>query len=553
MRNLVLALTLALLATPAVAVEASIQPSSPDDIVLDSGNSYDVTQTFDGTASSGEVETYSWNLLNTDQSDTGPEAEFDFDRESSQTETVRLTVSNGSGSDVDEVTQVIHDVPNASILGDSEVDFDSNTDDTIDVTYNSDVTNEFDTPVNYNWTLDGEEKSTSDSVTISFDEPTDSEDFDLELNVTDDAGYSGTESLTVTTDNETDSSSSSSEEQQTQVSGGAGGSGGSDIESGFDETRYLSPADAGDVEEAEFDELPVTKLGIELSNDVSEIWAVQSRTLDSRPDEADSDPSGEVYEYMEFNKINVSNDDISEATFSFEVEKSWIQDNSIKEGSVTLQRYDDGWETLSTEKTGEASDAVSFEATSSGFSFFSITGEKKSPEFTIRNLSLNTTDIDPGESVKIDVEVENNGNANGSYTVSVDLPGEKLEETVELEPGGKQTVTFETSVSDEGSYDITVGDRTSNLQVGDKGSEGPDSEQSSGGFPWLISGFVLLIVLTAGGALVYHEKDIDLEGIEELKQKLTGEDADTVNFKGFGDIGLDDEDDDDSGFEYSYD
>jgi clumping factor A len=64
---------------------------------------------------------------------------------------------------------------------------------------------------------------------------------------------------------------------------------------------------------------------------------------------------------------------IRDGVIEFRVEKSWIKDNNISEALVTLQRYDEDWQPLYTEKVGEDENYVYYKAETPGYSFFAIT------------------------------------------------------------------------------------------------------------------------------------------------------------------------------------
>nr|WP_269850673.1 PGF-pre-PGF domain-containing protein [Methanosarcina horonobensis] len=67
----------------------------------------------------------------------------------------------------------------------------------------------------------------------------------------------------------------------------------------------------------------------------------------------------------------------------FKVDKEWIKNNSVNESNIALLWYDNKWEPLRTEKTGEDDNYVYFRAKTSGYSCFAIseyTGEKGTVE-----------------------------------------------------------------------------------------------------------------------------------------------------------------------------
>ncbi|RXA20948.1 PGF-pre-PGF domain-containing protein [Methanosarcina sp. MSH10X1] len=87
-------------------------------------------------------------------------------------------------------------------------------------------------------------------------------------------------------------------------------------------------------------------------------------------------PSGTVYKHVNIwigDKGAGLPTSIRNGLIEFKVEKSWIKDESINETLITLQRYDEDWQPLYTEKVREDDSYVYFEAETPGYSFFAIT------------------------------------------------------------------------------------------------------------------------------------------------------------------------------------
>lgn len=87
-------------------------------------------------------------------------------------------------------------------------------------------------------------------------------------------------------------------------------------------------------------------------------------------------PSGRIYKYVNVwvaDKIGGLPSSISNGLIGFRIEKSWITNNSINESLVTLQWYNETWETLYTKKIGEDDNYSYFTSTVPGYSFFAIT------------------------------------------------------------------------------------------------------------------------------------------------------------------------------------
>ena len=76
-----------------------------------------------------------------------------------------------------------------------------------------------------------------------------------------------------------------------------------------------------------------------------------------------------------------SSDNIDNPVVGFEVEKDWIEENEIDEGSIRLCRYSDGqWGELDTQKLSEDDTYLHFEASTPGFSPFAIVGTSMAQE-----------------------------------------------------------------------------------------------------------------------------------------------------------------------------
>lgn len=563
MRKLAAILTLVFLASSASAVEAVIDPGSPDDIVLDSGNSWEVSETYDASKSSGSgTLTYSWNWEEESKTDSGVEGTFTFNRDSSQTNTIKLTVSNGTHSDTTEVTQVIRDNPEVTENAGSDLDDIDIDDGEVTKTYSTSdfsISNTFDGPVSYSWDIEsGEKTGSGSSIDYTF---SDTDDKDVKLTVTDSEGYSGSDTIDVDVTNSSSGSSSNDNQQQTQNTQTTAGGGGNaeSLASDFDEEDFLFSIDEGEIKEAEFEESPITKLSIGISQDVDKAVVIQSRESGERPDGADSDPSNEVYRFVELNPVNISDSDIENVTFEFQVNRSWVEDSRIADDSVRLMRYSDGWEELSTSRTGGSSDYFYYEAESSGFSVFAITGRKRAADFKVQKLDLNTTSIRPNETVRIDLEIKNVGDATGNYSFSFDLSGESFEkEFVNVPPGETRNASFVKRVDKEGSWDIKAGEKSATVDSSSATETGDKIENLDlGGGTTGIAGIAVLIVLilgVSGGVLLYTEKgDEIVPYIKEVKEEL-GIESERSSFSFDDYFGAEEEvEEEDGDLDYSFD
>jgi len=103
--------------------------------------------------------------------------------------------------------------------------------------------------------------------------------------------------------------------------------------------------------------------------------------LKGLPEKVPKSPKGEVYQYMNIvigSQFFGESGTFENATINFRVPRSWLQENNIDESSLILNRYHENtWVRLSTEKTGEDNEFLYFRAETPGFSYYSVTGEKK--------------------------------------------------------------------------------------------------------------------------------------------------------------------------------
>ena len=88
-------------------------------------------------------------------------------------------------------------------------------------------------------------------------------------------------------------------------------------------------------------------------------------------------PKGKVYQYLEINQTELEGK-LANATLTFAVNSSWTEENNINYSAIYLNRFTNGsWERLET-RLLDAKEFV-YEATVSGFSYFSVSGEGNLP------------------------------------------------------------------------------------------------------------------------------------------------------------------------------
>ena len=81
------------------------------------------------------------------------------------------------------------------------------------------------------------------------------------------------------------------------------------------------------------------------------------------------------------------------------------------------------------------------------------------PSFSVENLIISPTDIQPGETVSISVRVRNRGGTQGDYTVVLRINGTpEAEKTVTVRAGGSERADFSLTRQAEGTYTVTIDD-----------------------------------------------------------------------------------------------
>lgn len=135
------------------------------------------------------------------------------------------------------------------------------------------------------------------------------------------------------------------------------------------------------------EEVIVRDLGVaygikEISIEVSEKAdnpKVSVKKYDSRPAAVPVEKKGAVYKHLEIETTNLA-DKIEKATITIQVEKSWVENNSLDKENVGLFKFGDGeWQELTTTFKEESGGNYLYDAEVTSFSFFAI-GEKGSEE-----------------------------------------------------------------------------------------------------------------------------------------------------------------------------
>jgi len=129
-------------------------------------------------------------------------------------------------------------------------------------------------------------------------------------------------------------------------------------------------------------EIGLKQINITVENQANNIKITVTK-LEGKPATIVHEIEGKAYKYIEINAENINETHIDKVKIQFEVNKSWINDNSIDPDTVALNRYRvNAWERLQTRKTSEDNYFVYYEAETPGFSTFAISGEIKAEATT---------------------------------------------------------------------------------------------------------------------------------------------------------------------------
>jgi len=127
---------------------------------------------------------------------------------------------------------------------------------------------------------------------------------------------------------------------------------------------------AGDAVTMQFDGTAITGITITAAEGIS-MMAVTVNPVKTGPEGLNVP----VYQYLEADLIQTTNNAIAEADFTFTVPKAWLTAQGLTPADVVLWRFHDGvWVPLPTEIVGEEGDPIVYRAVSPGFSYFAVGG-----------------------------------------------------------------------------------------------------------------------------------------------------------------------------------
>jgi len=173
--------------------------------------------------------------------------------------------------------------------------------------------------------------------------------------------------------------------------GGGGGGGGTLVDKNHEKTQIwtqITPGAAAIMKVTD-PEIGLKQIEITVNNPANNVKITVTK-IESEPASVVYAITSKVYKYVEITAEKIDETHIDKVKIQFEVNKSWIDDNKIDSDTVFLNRYEDGWEKLPTQKTDEDDDFIYYEAEATGFSTYAISGDLKA-EATTTTVPITTT------------------------------------------------------------------------------------------------------------------------------------------------------------------
>ena len=269
--------------------------------------------------------------------------------------------------------------------------------------------------------------------------------------------------------------------------GGAGGAGGAGAATSDEVSVSVTDLDRGAtaaIENPPTDEEAEVDLGDAVA---SEGLSIRGLLLDHRitpeeyrveidtpqteaPDETDELDGADAMGY--FRAEAIGTEEVDEVTFTFTVNESELPDGTEPE-AVTMFRHVDGeWQALETEHVASDGGVSTYEALSPGFSYFAVGAERA--DLSVADASLADAEVATGDTVTVEVTVENDGAAEGTRTVELRFDGETVTTSdVTVAPGDSETVELAVPAEEAGEYALTVdGVDAGTLHVEDGSADG---------------------------------------------------------------------------------
>jgi len=187
---------------------------------------------------------------------------------------------------------------------------------------------------------------------------------------------------------------------------------------------------------------------------------------------------------------SIPNEDIEEATVEISVNKDRLAElEATDPEDVEVYRFDEDreeWVVADADFRRETDTHLIYEASADGFSEWATGAQQAQFEVVQADVSVST--ITTGDSVNVNVRIENTGGADGEFLTELLLDQDVVDErSVDIAAGGTAQVTFDRSFDQPGDYsvrvnDVLAGDVTvSQSETNEDGTSGDDETDSDQG------------------------------------------------------------------------
>lgn len=190
---------------------------------------------------------------------------------------------------------------------------------------------------------------------------------------------------------------------------------------------------------------------------------------------------------LQFTNVSTSfsNDIVDDATMTFEVNKSRIAAlNTTDPDDVQIYRYANGtWSAANTTMVRETATTYVYRAVAGGFSEWASGAQQA--QFNVVQAEVSVSTVTVGDSVNVNVRIENTGGADGEFLTELLLDGEVVNSRrVDIAASGTAQVTFDRSFEQAGDYSVRVNDVQAGqvtVSSSDAGTSGSGAGGDSGG------------------------------------------------------------------------
>lgn len=163
--------------------------------------------------------------------------------------------------------------------------------------------------------------------------------------------------------------------------GGGGGAGGSGTPQTTTKTIEYASIVAGKLKVIQNIGGGLKSISFKLKSSVTAA-TMEVATSATKPSTVPSAPNSKVARFFEIKTTSIKNENIDEATITFEVDKAWMDSNNIKDNEIALYRYDNNkWEKFLATKAPvqSATNKVTYRSNVPGFSVWAIAFAEAAP------------------------------------------------------------------------------------------------------------------------------------------------------------------------------